>query len=52
MASATSEAPMTRTARRRGIGSANVRARSSKKRSALTFAKPRSLTFGSHQGDP
>jgi hypothetical protein len=31
-----SDAPMTRTARRRGIGSASVRASSSKKRSVLT----------------
>lgn len=35
-ATATSDAPITRTARRRGIGAARVRARSSKKRSALT----------------
>jgi hypothetical protein len=36
MATAARDAPMTRTARRRGIGSASVRARSSKNRSPLT----------------
>jgi hypothetical protein len=53
IAIAASDAPMTRTARRRGIGSASVRARSSKKRSALTFS-PSVCRIGaaSHQGNP